>query len=94
VDRLAYGRPFEQAIAAPRFHPSLRPTKNSGSPEFQTEKKTDDALAGALKGTYGWVGDVDGGTESFGGVNAVELMTDGRLRGFADQRRSNAAEGY
>lgn len=93
LDRLAYGRPFEQVIGAPRFHPATRPTRGK-APEFQTEKNTDAALANVLKAQYGWAGDVDGATESFGGVTAVEVLPDGRLRGYADQRRSNAAAGY
>lgn len=93
VDRLLFGRSFDQAIGAPRFHPSVRPIKDR-APGFQTEKETDDALAETLKSRYGWTVAADEDTESFGGVNAIEMLPGGVLRGYADQRRSNAAAGY
>jgi len=93
VDYLLYGRSLEDAIGAPRFHAV---TRKGGDPtnRFETEKETDYRVAEALKAKFGWKDGTDSETESFGGFNAVEVMPDGRLRGYADQRRSNTAMGY
>lgn len=93
TDYLMFGRSLEDAIAAPRFHPV---TRRAGQPEnrFETEKETDYRVAETLRDKYGWKDGTDAETESFGGVNAVEIMPDGRRRGYADQRRSNTAMGY
>jgi gamma-glutamyltranspeptidase / glutathione hydrolase len=93
TDYLFFGRPLDEAIAAPRFHPVTRRSSDPTN-RFETEKETDYRLAGELKTSYGWKDGTDSETESFGGFNAVEVMPDGRLRGYADQRRSNTAMGY
>lgn len=93
VDYLMFGRSLEDAIAAPRFHPVTR-KKGDPTNRFETEKETDYRVADALKGQFGWKDGTDAEAESFGGVNAVERLPDGRLRGYADQRRSNTAMGY
>lgn len=93
TDYLMFGRSLEDAIGAPRFHPV---TRRAGQPEnrFETEKETDYRVADALREKFGWKDGTDAETESFGGVNAVEVLPDGRRRGYADQRRSNTAMGY
>ncbi|AHF91837.1 gamma-glutamyltransferase [Opitutaceae bacterium TAV5] len=93
LDYLAYGRPLDEAIGAPRFHPV---TRRGGSAEsrFETERETDYVVAEALRSRFGWRDGTEGTTESFGGFTAVELLPDGGKRGFADQRRSNTAMGY
>ena len=91
--RREVARPLEDAIGAPRFHPV---TRRAGQAEnrFETEKETDYRVADALREKFGWKDGTDAETESFGGFNAVEVMPDGRRRGYADQRRSNTAMGY
>ncbi len=93
VDYLMFGRTLEEAIGAPRFHPV---TRRAGQPDsfFETERETDYRVAEALRERLGWKDGTDAETESFGGVNAVERLPDGRLRGYADQRRSNTAMGF
>jgi Gamma-glutamyltransferase len=93
TDYLMFGRSLEEAIAAPRFHPV---TRRAGQTEnrFETERETDYRVAEALREKFGWKDGTDADTESFGGINAVEIMPDGRRRGYADQRRSNTAMGY
>lgn len=93
TDYLMFGRSLEEAIAAPRFHPV---TRRAGQTEnrFETERETDYRVAEALREKFGWKDGTDADTESFGGINAVEIAPDGRLRGYADQRRSNTAMGY
>jgi gamma-glutamyltranspeptidase/glutathione hydrolase len=93
VDYLMFGRSLEDAIGAPRFHAVSRKSGDSAN-RFETEKETDYRLADALKTKFGWKDGTDSETESFGGFNAIEVMPDGRLRGYADQRRSNTAMGY
>ncbi|TSJ75080.1 gamma-glutamyltransferase family protein [Rariglobus hedericola] len=93
TDYLFCGRSLEEAIAAPRFHPVTRRSGDTVN-RFETEKETDYRLSDELKTSYGWKDGTDSETESFGGFNAVEVMPDGRLRGYADQRRSNTAMGY
>ena len=93
VDYLMFGRSLEDAIGAPRFHAVSRKSGDSAN-RFETEKETDYRLAAALKTKFGWKDGTDSETESFGGFNAIEVMPDGRLRGYADQRRSNTAMGY
>jgi gamma-glutamyltranspeptidase / glutathione hydrolase len=93
TDYLFFGRPLDEAIAAPRFHPVTRRSGDTVN-RFETEKETDYRLSDELKTAYGWKDGTDSETESFGGFNAVEVMPDGRLRGYADQRRSNTAMGY
>ncbi len=92
TDYLMFGRPLEEAIGAPRFHPV---TRRPGQAEvrFETERETDHRVADALR-RMGWRDGTDAETESFGGMTAVELLPDGRLRGYADQRRSNTAMGF
>lgn len=93
TDYLMFGRSLEEAISAPRFHPV---TRRAGQAEdrFETERETDYRVAEALRERYGWKDGTDAETESFGGMNAVEILPDGRLKGYADQRRSNTAMGY
>lgn len=93
MDYLVFGRPLEDAIGAPRFHPV---TRRPGEREnrFETEAETDYRVAEALRKKFGWKDGTDSDTESFGGFTAIEVMPDGRLRGYADQRRSNTAMGY
>ena len=93
TDYLMYGRPLDEAIGAPRFHPV---TRRAGQAEnrFETERETDHGVAEALRLRFGWINGTEADTESFGGMTAVEVMPDGRLRGYADQRRSNTAMGY
>lgn len=93
TDYLVFGRPLEDAIGAPRFHPI---TRRAGEREsrFETEKESDYRVAGELREKYGWLNGTDSDTESFGGFTAIEVAPDGRYRGFADQRRSNTAMGY
>jgi len=93
LDYLGYGRPLEEAIGAPRFHPVTRRSGETTS-RFETERETDYRLAKALRGQLGWEVGNDAETESFGGFTAIEVMPDGRLRGYADQRRTNTAMGY
>jgi gamma-glutamyltranspeptidase/glutathione hydrolase len=93
ADYLLYGRSLEAAIGAPRFHAVTRKSGDATN-RFETEKETDYRVTEALKAKFGWKDGTDSDTESFGGFNAVEVMPDGRLRGYADQRRSNSAMGY
>jgi gamma-glutamyltranspeptidase / glutathione hydrolase len=93
VAALAFDQPLDVAIAAPRFHPLGRPS-DARELSFQTELETDRQLAQVLRDEFGWSAASGEGTEVFGGVNAVEFLPDGRLRGYADQRRSNAVVGF
>lgn len=89
VDHLQFGTPLEAAIGAPRFH-----GLNRTNLRYETERETDDSLVEALHSRFNWQNETNEGTETFGGFNAAEILPDGRLRGFADQRRSNAAMGF
>ena len=93
MDYLVFGRSLEDAIGAPRFHAVTR-REGDATNRFETERETDQDLAEALRARFGWQDGTDSDTESFGGFTAVEVMPDGRLRGYADQRRSNTAMGY
>lgn len=93
LDYLGYGRPLDEAIGAPRFHPVTRRQGETVS-RFETERETDYRLAETLRTTLGWEDGTEQETESFGGFTAIEVMPDGRLRGYADQRRTNTAMGY
>jgi gamma-glutamyltranspeptidase/glutathione hydrolase len=93
TDYLAYGRPLDEAIGAPRFHPVTRRAGDTVS-RFETERETDYRLAENLRTRLGWEDGTEAETEAFGGFTAIEVMPDGRLRGYADQRRTNTAMGY
>lgn len=93
LDYLVFGRSLEEAVGAPRFHAVTR-REGDATNRFETERETDQDLAEALRARFGWQDGTDVDTESFGGFTAVEMMPDGRLRGYADQRRSNTAMGY
>ena len=42
----------------------------------------------------GWITKVLEDNEYFGGLNAIEIISNDELMGIADPRRTNAAKGY
>jgi len=91
VDATAFRRSITDAVADLRLHFLNGP----GDPLIECESEIAPALVSALK-SRGWKVkpfEPAGTGVHFGGVNAVEFLSDGTLRGIADQRRTNAARG-
>jgi gamma-glutamyltranspeptidase/glutathione hydrolase len=91
IDFSAFHRPLADAIGATRVH-----ILNAGRRRvLETEAGLDPSELRRL-GALGWTVnavEAEGTGEHFGGVNAVEFLADGSLRGVADLRRTNAALG-
>ncbi len=95
LDRLALNRPLAEAIGDTRVH--YVPSLNSTAPAtFEAERSFPAADAEAL-GKLGWkvvLPEEPGRGRHFGGLNAIEINSDGSLTGYADPRRTNAAAGW
>jgi gamma-glutamyltranspeptidase / glutathione hydrolase len=95
IDRLVLNRPLAEAIGDTRVHY----VANFGRDEvhtFEAERSFPRALADGLR-KRGWkivLTEAAGRGRYFGGVNAVEIGSNGTLTGYADPRRPNAAAGY
>ncbi len=87
---LLLGADLAAAIAAPRVHPD-QPNFGSGPHNvvWVEELPREDFLF-ALR-SLGWAPEPHEDTESFGGLNAIEIGADGVFRGIADLRRPNHA---
>lgn len=93
LDHLAFERDVGEAIGDTRFH-IVRPASSSAARnviefEYSVRNETAEALR-----KLGWNPKVEDNSEHFGGVNAIEILSDGTRRGWADPRRTNAAAGY
>jgi gamma-glutamyltranspeptidase/glutathione hydrolase len=93
LDVLVFERPLGEAIAAPRFHLRRSWSRHPDSDHFQLEAGFPEAVAEALRG-LNWKVETVKDTEFFGGITAIEILPDGRYRGWADERRTNEAEGF
>ncbi|HVU24335.1 MAG TPA: gamma-glutamyltransferase [Opitutus sp.] len=94
LDHLVLDRPLAEAIGDTRF--SFVATGGTENGGFEAEKSLPDAEVVAMR-RFGWkleLPESAGTGRRFGGVNAVEINSDGTLTGFADPRRTNAADGY
>jgi gamma-glutamyltranspeptidase/glutathione hydrolase len=91
IDLSAFRRPLADAIGDTRVH-----FLNAGSRKvLESEVGLDPSVLEGLR-VHGWTVtavEAPGTGEHFGGVNAVEFLPDGSLRGDADIRRTNAAAG-
>src|ERR1019366_6248528 len=95
LDHLVLHRRLGEAIGDTRFHFEI-PWKPGDVETFEAEQSFPAAQAEALR-ALGWKIDLSepaGRGRHFGGINAVELNSDGTLTGYADPRRTNTAAGY
>jgi gamma-glutamyltranspeptidase / glutathione hydrolase len=95
LDRLAFGRPLEEAIGDTRVH-FMIPWRAGQTETLEAEQSLPAGVATAMQ-ARGWRNNLRepaGRGRRFGGVNAVEISGDGTLRGYADPRRTNTAAGY
>jgi len=91
IDYTAFHRPLAEAVGDTRFH-----LLNAGRKKvLEVESGLAPAELKSLRAD-GWsveTAEPAGTGGHFGGVNAVEFLPDGTLRGVADVRRTNAARG-
>jgi len=95
LDRLVLDRPLRDAIGDARVHFGS-PGERGGALAIETEDSFSPDDLRILQG-MGWqveISETAGSGRRFGGVNAVEISPRGKLTGFADPRRTNAAAGY
>lgn len=95
LDHLVLHRSLAEAIGDTRFH-FMIPWKEGDIETFEAEQSFPAVTADALR-ALGWKVELPepaGRGRRFGGINAVELSSDGALTGYADPRRTNAAAGY
>jgi gamma-glutamyltranspeptidase/glutathione hydrolase len=93
LDVLHFGRSWEEAIADTRWHLATSGGSEEPTKLVHIEAGADDSLVAGLR-ERGWTVEQPEGTEYFGGITAIEIRTDGSLRGVADQRRTNWAAGF
>ena len=93
LDYMVFNRPLSEAVADTRFH-LLRPS-NRTQPvnRFDFEPEVDEDLLLQMK-NLGWITNIPENAEYFGGLNAIEIISNDKLMGIADPRRTNAAKGY
>jgi gamma-glutamyltranspeptidase/glutathione hydrolase len=94
LDYLVLHRPLAEAIGDTRCHFAISRKAGEGD-IFEAEQSLPDIQAAAIR-ALGWkveLSEPAGRGRRFGGVNAVELHPDGTRTGYADPRRTNAAEG-
>lgn len=95
LDRLALGRPIADAIGDTRFH-FERDWRKNDAESFETEESLPPSEISALQ-KLGWTverSEPAGTGKHFGGINVIELNSDGSRTGYADPRRTNAAAGF
>ncbi|WP_438481235.1 gamma-glutamyltransferase family protein [Oleiharenicola lentus] len=94
LDRLAFDRPFTEAIGDTRFH--FERNWRTEVETIEAEKSLPASEVAALT-KLGWKvsqPEAPGTGRYFGGINVVEINADGTYTGYADPRRTNAAVGY
>lgn len=91
LDRWIFGRPMEEAISARRFHPVRDPSPEPVSNTIAVEGSWPAETLSELE-DLGWHIEPVEEAEYFGGFCVVERLPDGRLRAYADSRRSNYAQ--
>ena len=93
LDYIVFDRPLSEAVADTRFH--LRRPFQETQPvnQFEFEPDVDNDLLLQMK-DLGWITKVLEDNEYFGGLNAIEIISNDELMGIADPRRTNAAKGY
>ena len=95
LDRLLFDRPLAEAIGDTRVHFSAA-RRDDEADAFEAEASLPAGEAEALR-ALGWkvvLPEEPGRGRHFGGVNAIELNADGSRTGYADPRRTNAAQGW
>ena len=95
IDRLVLHRPMADAIGDTRIHLTGGQGWN-GEATIEAERTLPDTVVTDLK-ALGWqveLPEAAGTGRHFGGINVIELNTDGSYTGYADPRRTNAAVGY
>ncbi len=95
IDRLVFGRPLADAIGDTRVH-YVAAVRKDESDSFEAEQSLPTDVAEHLR-ALGWkviLPEESGRGRHFGGINAIEVNTDGSLTGYADPRRTNVAAGY
>lgn len=95
VDDLVFHRRLADAIGDTRVH-FMIPWKKGDVQTFEAEQSFPASQAEAMQ-ALGWKIDLSepaGRGRHFGGINAVEIASDGTLTGYADPRRTNTAVGY
>lgn len=93
VDHLYFDRRLGDAIAAPRVHLVRDWSPDPVSRILELESGLPEPVTGELR-ALGWELRLVTDSEFFGGMNAVEIGEDGRITGWADDRRTNFAIGY
>jgi len=95
IDILVFKRPVADAIGDTRLH-WYNPLERGKPDAIETEKSLGAAEVSGLK-DLGWdvvLREAPGTGRHFGGLNIIEIRSDGTLVGYADPRRTNAAIGY
>jgi len=94
ADHLLYARPFADAMDDVRLNWTVQPEEKTQTVEAEAglPMETAEALV-----RLGWKVETrwkPGASSHFGGINAIALNSDGTRTGYADPRRTNAAEGH
>lgn len=90
LDYLYFKRAFGEAIADWRFQLYRSRSREPLSNTFQFEEGADLTVMSALA-DRGWEIEAITDAEFFGGITAIEFEPEGRMRGWADPRRTNKA---
>ena len=93
LDYTVFNRPLSEAVADTRFHLLRSLNRTQPVNRFDFEPEVDEDLLLQMK-ILGWKTNIPKNAEYFGGLNAIEIITDDELMGIADPRRTNAAMGY
>ncbi len=93
LDYIVFNRPLSEAVADTRFHLRRPFQENQPVNQFEFEPGVDKDLLSQM-GRRVWATKVLEDNEYFGGLNAIEIISNGELMGIADPRRTNATKGY